>query len=150
MNSAQLPMFVESLCDAFKNMLGVELRAGEIQEASEPVKADLSACVSVQGASPALLVIGFDEQSAVEAAARFVQMPCAFEDPMVSDAAREILNISVGGAQKRVTEKFSFSLPLSAQGINHEINSFRKGRILGTKLSWGEKFSVSLFMNLPG
>lgn len=150
MNSAQLPMFIESLCDVFKNMLGVALLPGDIQEAAEPVKADLSACISVHGASPALLVIGFDEQSAIEAATRFVQMPCTFEDPMVSDAAREILNISVGGAQKRVAEKFSFSLPLSAQGLNHEINSFRKGRILFTRLSWDEKFSVRLFLNLPG
>ena len=115
MNSAQLPMFIESLCDVFKNMLGVALLPGDIQEAAEPVKADLSACISVHGASPALLVIGFDEQSAIEAATRFVQMPCTFEDPMVSDAAREILNISLGRAEESCRKVFLLAAPFCSR-----------------------------------
>lgn len=130
-------------------MLGVELTPGETREAIEPVKADLSACMSVEGTSPALLVIGFDAASAVDAAQRFVQMPCKFEDPLVPDAARELLNILVGAAQKRISERFSFSLPLSAQGMDHIISSFRKGRNVFMTLTWGEGCSLRLFLNLP-
>jgi CheY-specific phosphatase CheX len=149
-NASQLPQFADSLRETFLNMLGVELNPGSTEEAEHPIKADLSACLSVEGTSRAILVLGFDSASAVDMASRFVQMPCNFEDPLVSDAARELLNILVGAAQKRIRETFSFSLPLSAQGLNHEISGFRGGRIVFTTLTWGDNFSLRLFLNLPG
>lgn len=149
MNQSHLPMFAESLRETFQNMLGVELKQGQTQEATHPVKADLSACLSVEGNTPALLVLGFDAASAVDAAVRFVQMPCKFEDPLVSDATRELLNILVGAAQRRIPERFTFSLPLSAQGLDHVVSSFRKGHIFFTPMTWGEGFSLRLFLNLP-
>ncbi len=150
MNASQLPHFTDSLRETFQNMLGVELNPGRTQQAEHPIKADLSACLGVDGTSRAILVLGFDAASAVDMASRFVQAPCKFEDPLVSDAARELLNILVGAAQNRIQEAFSFSLPLSAQGLNHEISGFRRGRVVFSTLTWGDDFSLRLFLNLPG
>ncbi|MCE9600338.1 MAG: chemotaxis protein CheX [Spirochaetia bacterium] len=150
MNTSHIIAFAACLKATYRDMLNIEMQQGSISEQIDfPVRADVSACVMITGASPACVVLAFDELSAVDATNRFTQTQNRFEDSLVGDTAREILNIVVGSAQRDVADRFSFSLPVSVQGRNHEIGVFRKGRNILLPLTWLESFNVRLFLNLP-
>lgn len=150
MNTSHIIAFATCLRATYRDMLNIEMKQGSISEQIDfPVRADVSSCVMITGASHASVVLAFDEASAVDATNRFTKTKSQFEDSLVGDTAREILNIVVGSAQREVADRFSFSLPVSVQGRNHEIGSFRKGRNILLPLTWEDQFSVRLFLNLP-
>lgn len=150
MNTSHILAFSTCLKTTFRDMLSVEMTQGPIAEHVDyPVRADVSACITISSRAPACVVLAFDADSAMDAAERFTQTKSPFEDPMVGDTAREILNILVGSAQREISEKFEFSLPISIQGRNHEVSCFRKGRNIFCDLHWGTGKKATLFLNLP-
>ncbi len=150
MNTSHILAFASCLKTTFRDMLGVEMTQGAVTEHVDyPVRADVSACITISAKVPASVVLAFDRASALDAAERFTQMKTTFEDPIVGDTAREIVNILVGSAQREISERFEFSLPISIQGPNHEVSSFRKGRNIFLTLGWEGGHQVRLFLNLP-
>ncbi|MCE9600339.1 MAG: chemotaxis protein CheX [Spirochaetia bacterium] len=150
MTSDYILIFARALEQAFQDMLGVDLVAGEVREiGDEPIRADVSASMTLKADSQhALVILTFDADAAVDASQLMTGERNTVDHPLVADTVREFLNITVGSAQRISAARFQFSLPISVQGKNHEVSGFKHGRSVCISMQWESSRHVKIFLNL--
>ncbi|MEM7183258.1 MAG: chemotaxis protein CheX [Spirochaetota bacterium] len=93
---------------------------------SDQIYTDISSTIGLYGSSKMALILTMSEQSVLVISENIMGASLSWEDNLVSDTMGEILNILVGVAQKDSPEKFSFSIPITIKGKEHEVRVPKK------------------------
>lgn len=150
MTSDYIRIFARALEQTFQDMLGVDLTSENVREiGAEPIRADVSASVTLKAEGQhALVILTFDADAAVDASHLLTGERNTVDHPLVADTVRELLNITVGSAQRLGTSRFQFSLPISVMGKDHEVSGFRHGRSVCIPMHWESSRHLKLYLNL--
>jgi len=142
--------FLSALNRTFRDMADIELVNGSIQTASESenadgLRADVSSVVGIFGPEKASLILTLTEEVALNIASIISGRRLELEDALVCDTAGELLNMTVGSAQRLSAVKFSFAIPVSIQGRGHGLRA-NKDNISKYVISKGAGGDVGLIL----
>ncbi len=119
----EIAPFVNAMNHTFKEMAGVELVNGSEEPFEEKlIQADASAIISLRSDENASIVLTVSEVAARTLTTKISRPNTIINERRMTDTLGELLNMLVGDAQRRSTSKFSFSIPVSIFGKNHEVN----------------------------
>jgi len=119
----ELSPFVQAMNYTFKEMAGVELINGPEEDfAQKLIQADVSAIISVRSDENASVILTASDQAARTLTREINGPNVKLDDHRLTDTLGELLNMLVGQAQRNTLSKFSFSIPVSIFGKNHEVN----------------------------
>ena len=118
-----LSPFVQAMNHTFREMADVELINGPEEEYKERmIRADVSAFISLRSDQNVSVILTVPDHAARLLTERIGGKNAVLDEQRVTDTIGELLNMLVGYAQRKSTFKFTFSIPISIIGKNHEVN----------------------------
>jgi hypothetical protein len=129
----------DALHGALQTLAAAEPSAGA-DEAWDgaPVFADVSARTELDAGQPARLVMTLAAEVAVGLVREMGGIEVGMDDALVGDIARELLNITVGNAQRHAPLRFSIPVPTLARGHQVELSPDDDARYVITRIREGE------------
>ena len=132
MDARYINAFINSVCNTFGKMCGLEVTVGkpELKTANEPLS-DVSSVIGFSGGATGSVVLHFRYDVASKMASAFAGTEITPEHEDFADALGELANMVAGGA-KSAFEGFniSISLPNVIVGPNHSVFGTRMAKRL--------------------
>ncbi|MBI3394983.1 MAG: chemotaxis protein CheX [Spirochaetia bacterium] len=118
-----LSPFIQAMNHTFREMADVELINGPEEDYKERlIRADVSAFISLRSEQNVSVILTVPDHAARFLTETIGGKAAAADEGRVTDTIGELLNMLVGYAQKKASFKFTFSIPISIIGKNHEVN----------------------------
>ncbi len=123
MRAEYINPFISSLTNAFRTMLGCEVRRGKVSVRKDRVPLhEVSGVIGLSGKAVGMVVLSLSESVALKAASTLLMYEAREVDDDVADAVGELTNMVAGGAKAQLAEfQLSVSLPNVITGRGHEI-----------------------------
>lgn len=115
--------FIASLTNAFRTMLGCEVRRGKVSVKSDRAPMhEISGVIGLSGMAAGTVVLSLSTAVALKAASTLLMYEATEVNDDVVDAVGELTNMVAGGAKAQLAEfQLSVSLPNVITGRGHEI-----------------------------
>jgi chemotaxis protein CheX len=115
--------FLKASIDTFNTMMSLQVVPGKPELLKSGGTKDLSGVIGLSGPLRGVVVMAFDEKSALNIVEKFVGERYETLNADVADAVGEIANIVVGYAKKYFTEQgLDISLPSVIRGPSHNVS----------------------------
>jgi len=123
MRAEYINPFISSLTNAFRTMLGCEVRRREISvKSNHSPRHEISGVIGLSGRAVGTVVLSLSESVALKAASTLLMSEATEINDEVVDAVGELTNVVAGGAKAQLAEfQLSVSLPNVVTGRGHEV-----------------------------
>jgi CheY-specific phosphatase CheX len=138
--------FINSLEKTLLNMAGLKLdNPKSIKFNKNNFFSDYTSCIGLIGKEKASLILTVTDNLAKRIVYLITGSEASNNESLIIDTISELLNITVGNAQKDLYEKFEFTLPISIKGTKHQIFMFEEGETLQVLFNcMGEEICIYL------